>query len=367
MNNIKVYIVDDENIVRDGLLEYVPWADYNMDVVGTAENGEIAYKYLLSHEVDLVISDISMPQLDGLEMVEKLKGVGKKPVVILISGYSDFEYAQRAIKTNLVLEYILKPINFEELDKVLAIAKENISKLIKNEFPILENNEWKKIASDEKSGFIAKQLKIIDLIKFCKKEQAQKLFHDTWRYMVENHYSNNMIERYCIECIMGIIELVLEQRNSRDVLLEDPIGYIRSRHSLKDVKLYVNKMIETSCRVMSRRENEKMSSIVHVALDYINENYADHNQSLNLLAEKLQVSSNYLCLKFKEETGINYTKYLNSLRVKHAKQLLKDVTLKVYMVSDRVGFEDTRYFSRIFRLHTGYTPTEYQKKEASRI
>ncbi|MBN2558797.1 MAG: response regulator [Clostridia bacterium] len=366
MSNIRVYIVDDEDIVRDGLARYVPWYDYGMEVVGTAENGVEAFEFLKCTEVDLVISDIYMPHMDGLELVENLKKAGRNPLVILVSGHSDFTYAQRAIKSKIVFEYILKPINFEELDKVIAAAREKILKSSGGDFPALNSDEWKKLAQDEKSGKLTRQTEIVNEINKCNNSEAIRKFRKTWEYMQNNEFSVNMISRYCIELIMGIVELVLEQRNSREVLLEDPISEINSRNSVEEIKEYTEKMIGTAVKVMERKNNKDLSPIINAALDFINENYGRHEQTLNSLADKLNVSPNYLCLRFKEETGINYTKYLNSMRVKHAKELLKDVRLKVYMVSDMVGFEDTRYFSRIFRTYTGYTPTEFQKKEAVR-
>lgn len=367
MSDIRVYIVDDEDIVRDGLTQYVPWYDYGMEVVGTAENGMEAYDFICKHEVDLVISDIYMPRMDGLELVEKLKESGKSPVVILISGHSDFEYAKRAIKSKIVFEYILKPISFEELDKVLAAAKAKIiNEELKSEFPILTKEEWAKLALDEKEDKISKQSIIINEINLCDLNHALRLFHESWNFMIKNAYSQNMIARYCIEMGIGLIELVLQERNSREILLEDPILAVNSKSDLADIHAYSEKLINTAYKVMSHKERMDVSPLISAALEYLNENYANHDQALNLLADKLNVSPNYLCLKFKEETGINYTKYLNSLRVKHAKELLRDIRLKVYMVSDMVGFDDTRYFSRIFRTYTGYTPTEFQKKEAIR-
>ncbi len=366
MTSIKVYIVDDEDIVREGLKEYVPWYDYGMEVVGTAENGREAYEFLSCNDVDLVISDIYMPHMDGLELIEKLREINKAPVVILVSGHSDFEYARRAIQSKIVFEYILKPINFEELDKVISAAREKILNNSGSDFPVLNHEEWKKLAADEKNNKITKQAEIVSAIRFSKIDEACESFDKTWGYMQKNGYTRTMLSRYCRELIMGLIELVMEQRNSREVLLEDPVPEINSKESEKDIKEYTEKIMKTSSEIMSRKENKDLSPIVNLALDYINENYSSRDQSLNSLAEKLNVSPNYLCLKFKEETGINYTKYLNSLRVKHAKELLKDVRLKVYMVSEMVGFEDTRYFSRIFRTYTGYTPTEFQKKEAVR-
>lgn len=368
MSNIRVYIIDDEDIVRDGLTQYVPWYDYGMEVVGTARNGTEAYDFICRHEVDLLITDIYMPKMDGLELIEKLKEAGKNPVVIIISGHSDFEYAKRAIKTKMVFEYILKPISFEELDKVLASAKVKIDQSgTESEFPILTKQEWARLAADEKANRIAKQSEIINEINLCDLDHALRLFHESWSFMIKNNYSKNMISRYCIEMGIGIIELVLQERNSRDILLEDPILAVNSKSNLSDIHDYSENLINISYKVMSHKERMDVSPLISAALDYLNDNYANHDQALNLLADKLNVSPNYLCLKFKEETGINYTKYLNSLRVKHAKELLRDVRLKVYMVSDMVGFDDTRYFSRIFRTYTGYTPTEFQKKEAIRI
>jgi two-component system response regulator YesN len=284
----------------------------------------------------------------------------------LISGHSDFDYARRAIKSKIVFEYILKPINFEELDKVISAAKKKILNFTGNDFPVLSSEEWRKFANDEKNDRIAKQAEIISHIKFSEIDEALEIFDETWKYMKRNNYTRTMVSRYCIELIMGLMELVMEQRNSREVLLEDPIPEINSKEIEEDIKQYTEKIMKTSSDIMARKENKDLSPIVNLALDYINENYSNREQSLNSLADKLNVSPNYLCLKFKEETGINYTKYLNGLRVKHAKELLKDVRLKVYMVSEKVGFEDTRYFSRIFRTYTGYTPTEFQKKEAIR-
>jgi two-component system response regulator YesN len=367
MSNIRVFIVDDEDLVRNGLKEYVQWYEYCMEVVGTAEDGQEAFDYLSCHDVELVVSDIYMPKVDGLELIEKLKSIGRSPVVILISGHSSFEYAKRAIKSEMVFEYILKPVNFEELDKVLSEAKEKIlKKESSSDFPILTKEEWSKFAKDEKGNALSKQIEILNEVKLCDLPHAKKLFNTSWEIMIKNEYTNNMIARYCIELNIGLIDLVLEQRNSREVLLEDPIHYIRTRHELFDIKAYVMTMLEKTYNIISRKEKKDLSPIINVALDYINENYNKHEQSLNSLADHLNVSPNYLCLRFKEETGINYTKYLNNLRVKHAKDLLRDVRLKIYMISDMVGFEDTRYFSRIFRTYTGYTPTEYQKKEAIR-
>ncbi|HPQ47730.1 MAG TPA: response regulator [Clostridia bacterium] len=366
MSKMRVYIIDDEDMVREGLISYVPWYDYGMEVVGSASNGREAYEYLSCNDVELVISDIYMPHMDGLEMIEKLKEINRNPIVILISGHSDFDYAQRAIKSKMVYEYILKPINFEELDKIISQVKDKILERSSASFPALDEIEWKKLAKDEKEGKLPLQADILAAIGNANSETAEELLAKSITHMKKNRYSLVMASRYCIELIIGITEMVLEQRNSREVLVEDPITEISNKTSMDEIAEYTLGFIYKGIDVITRKENKDLSPVVNAALDYIRENYNKHDQSLNGLADRLNVSPNYLCLKFKEETGINYTKYLNSLRVKHAKELLKDVRLKVYMVSDMVGFEDTRYFSRIFRSYTGDTPTEYQKRESIR-
>lgn len=110
----KVYIADDSILVRKELVLTTPWEALNCNVVGQAGNGSIALEEILKFQPDIVITDIRMPKMDGLELIKELKEKGSNAEFVVISGYSEFEYALSAIKLE-VKDYILKPISDTEL------------------------------------------------------------------------------------------------------------------------------------------------------------------------------------------------------------------------------------------------------------
>ena len=116
---LKVLLVDDEPFILQGLKILIDWEQEGFEVVKTAADGAEALEYLRGQQVDLIIADIKMPVVTGLELLEKirLEKISDAHFVIL-SGYADFEYARRAIRYDCT-DYILKPVDREELLKVL--------------------------------------------------------------------------------------------------------------------------------------------------------------------------------------------------------------------------------------------------------
>lgn len=122
---IKVMIVDDEPYIRQGLKILIDWNRFGFDVCAEAANGQEAVKILENTEVDLVITDIKMPGMDGLELIEYTRNnISGNICFIILSGFYEFEYAKKAIKYN-VSDYVLKPVKKEELIKVLEEYKES--------------------------------------------------------------------------------------------------------------------------------------------------------------------------------------------------------------------------------------------------
>ena len=122
---LKVMLVDDEPFILQGLKILVDWEKEGYEIVHTASNGKEALDYLKNNEVDLIISDIQMPVMTGLELLENIqkKGISKARFAIL-TGYDDFAYAQRAIKFNS-MDYILKPVQKKDILSLLR----NVSNL----------------------------------------------------------------------------------------------------------------------------------------------------------------------------------------------------------------------------------------------
>jgi two-component system, response regulator YesN len=122
---LKVLIVDDEPGVRKRLRNVIKWEDYGFTIVGEGCDGEEGLSMALLHKPDLLITDIRMPVFSGLELTKKVKAVINEIYIVVLSGFSDFEYAHEAIKYG-VKDYLLKPIDEDELIKLLYIIKQEI-------------------------------------------------------------------------------------------------------------------------------------------------------------------------------------------------------------------------------------------------
>jgi len=117
--------VDDEAIVREGISRVVPWGENGFELSGLFENGEQALSFIEKNPVDIIITDINMPRMDGLTLSRILAERFPKIMVLLLTGFDDFEYAQEAVK-NQVRELLLKPITAEELRELLARMKDEL-------------------------------------------------------------------------------------------------------------------------------------------------------------------------------------------------------------------------------------------------
>ena len=127
MNLYTIMVVDDEEEIRLGIIKKIPWEEYGFKVIGDAENGQEALEKAEKLRPDIVMTDIKMPFMDGLELGKKLTKKMPESKIIIFSGSDDFEYAQKAIKIN-VIDYVLKPINSNELIEILKRLKVKLDK-----------------------------------------------------------------------------------------------------------------------------------------------------------------------------------------------------------------------------------------------
>lgn len=122
---LKVFLVEDERVIREGFRDKIPWEQYGFRLVGEANDGEMALPLIRKLKPDVLITDIKMPFMDGLSLSEIVKEEFPKIKIIIISGYDDFEYARQAIKAG-VDQYLLKPVTRMTLRNVLLELKEKI-------------------------------------------------------------------------------------------------------------------------------------------------------------------------------------------------------------------------------------------------
>lgn len=130
----KVLIAEDTSLIRRGIISMVHWDQHNCILAGEAENGKDAIKMLETLSPDIILLDVKMPYIDGIKVLDYITESHIKVKVIMISGYSNFEYVKHALRSNTV-DYILKPIHEEELNQAIAKAVGQLSSSGCNSLP----------------------------------------------------------------------------------------------------------------------------------------------------------------------------------------------------------------------------------------
>lgn len=263
-----ILIVDDEPRTRQGLKNMLEsWSGGRYEVL-TAEHAPQAMELLAKEPVVLLISDIRMPEISGLSLVERLSaaeaegeaGAAYRPAVILISGYAEFEYAQQAIQLGVV-NYLLKPIRREKL--------------------------------------------------------------------------------------IDTVERALQ------------IGEERSRATLL-ARMMDRKLLEAAGELNSVAEPVKE------ALRYVEEHL---NQGLGLrdAAQHVHLNPSYFSVLFKEQMGMTFIEYVTRLRIQKAKELLLQTKLPVGEIAERVGYQTTKYFNKVFKEYEGHSPGSYRNEVKGQV
>ncbi|MCR4740493.1 MAG: response regulator [Lachnospiraceae bacterium] len=124
---LKIVVIDDENVVRNGIVLETDWASLDCEVVAEASNGEEGLEVIRKYRPDIVISDIRMPKMDGIGMLKRLREEGDKTYVIFLSAYNEFSYAQQAVKYSAA-DYLLKPYDDGDLEQAIIRIRDVLTK-----------------------------------------------------------------------------------------------------------------------------------------------------------------------------------------------------------------------------------------------
>ena len=338
-----VLIVEDEYLQTEAMKSMIDSRMENVKVVATAENGEEALEKFKKTNPDIVLMDIQIPKMDGLETSKLIKEINPNTGIIILTAHSEFEYARKAIKID-VDDYILKPARPE---KVMEVISNSIRKI----------EESKQIINDQlynKSKFKTNYLTgdyanakddLYELLKFNNFEF--KDIHDLKDYILET--IDETVKNYNIEeCNEEFQEYYIKLRNSRDInnLLK----------SLLEISQYIYKRILDFKNIGTKDE-------LNLSIQYMELNL--HKKiGLKDVAGFIHISPTYYSRLFKENMGGNFIDYLIQRRIKTSKLLLEYTKLSIYEVAEKVGFNESNYFSRVFKENTGKSPTDYRKEKS---
>ena len=151
---VKLFLVEDEKIMRDGIKKHIDWKGEDIDFVGEASDGELAYPQILKTKPDILVTDIKMPFMDGLELSKLVKKELPEVRIMILSGYDEFKYAQEAVSIGAE-EYILKPISPARLLEKIKSVQKKVEENRKNENSL---EEWSREELLEKNAIEQQKL-----------------------------------------------------------------------------------------------------------------------------------------------------------------------------------------------------------------
>jgi len=230
---MNVLIVDDERHVREAVKLLGEWERWRVSNLYEAEHGEEAKRLLDTGTIDLMLTDVEMPGLDGLTLLEWTKNHHPKVVTIVLTGYDDYTYMRRAI-LHQSFDYLLKPVDPDVLNDALSRAMECI-------YPVVESGE----AIDQIAKYI------------------------------ETHYAEEL--------------------------------------------------------------------------------------TLQFMSERFYLSREYISRRFKQRFSVNLSDYIQTIRLNRAKELLSETEARIYEIALEVGYQDDKYFRKVFKKQFGVTPNEFRE------
>ncbi|MFP4660763.1 MAG: response regulator [Halanaerobiales bacterium] len=370
-------IVEDEKPIREKIINNIDWQgnDYR---VFHASNGEEAIAILEKNDIDILVTDIKMPKVNGIELVKKARLDRKDIKVIIISGHAEFEYAQESIRLG-VDDYILKPFRSPRLLEVVNKTrnklkeenrqKEEIVKIRKEINEYLKKNKLRStinwLTDDEffkKQSNLISENKVFQLLKTGTiqelEKELDKLYIDLDNYSSERQKFLLIMNSIILNIYKTMKELGYEFVDLMRIIDNESLTQIDSMN-LEEVKRWLTELFYRVNYLVSFKKDNRNEKLVEQVKKYMSSNFSE-GISLNDISKRFNISSGYLSKIFYEQVGENFLDYLNMIRINRAKELLKTTDKKIYEVADDVGFNDSYYFSSWFKKIVGVTPTTYR-------
>ena len=421
----KVLLVDDEYMITEGLKRLIPFDKWDMEVVATANHADDALDYVREHPVDIVISDVNMPDKTGLEMIGEMKELLPNAYYILLSGYQEFDYVKKAMNLNVV-DYLVKPVDKVELghllEKIVTQLREKVQEpetlsqqLDEEAFKAhltQKENWWIGLSKEKQGNFVIPyyvlgqdwQIVLADqefegLLAMPFEAPYQANF-EKWKRDVEKtlfYGSVNLDQSESLFSYYEPIYRVIIQGNLQQIideltLLEHIVLENTPRVSI--TKQLFTQFVMDVFHLFEHLKADDMTDIVkniHAITTFedlvaytketltsffgqyrMNENVVsvlevigrDYKKELSLkdISKDLFINPVYLGQLIKKETNSTFAELLNKQRIKAAQQLLLSTNDSIEDICYTVGYSNVGYFYKVFRKLCGKSPKAYRKQ-----
>ena len=408
-----VVVADDEDELREAVCTMIPWRDYGFRLVGSASNGLDALQLVEQHEPDLLLTDIRMPFISGIELARQVREVRPATNIAFLSGYDDFEYAKQAIQYNII-SYMLKPLTMEGLGAELRTIRQKIDaqfamfrQAAKSDGPDLRAamlmplvlDDYADPEGDSQMEAYARQCGLLRDVEDrpCYTVMVSSLLDGEGNNSTTPSFVAS-VDRLAGKYLRSVSFFASGKVIS--VLLGNPSDFQEYLHILADeIPQMASRVLGKRCRIGVSREVRTLSGL-HTAyreamealrqgdgsesgaqfisdlapavrggsllckraLDALDQHYMDADLSLVSLSGMLDVSPNHLSACIKKYTGETFINILIRKRMEAARELLCTSGLKIQEISQRCGYTDQHYFSYCFKKYCGESPNAMRRR-----
>ena len=412
---MKVFLADDEIVVREGIRESFPWDETPYTLVGEAPDGEMALPIIRDTNPDIVITDIKMPFMDGIELCRTLRAQMPWIGIIVLSGYDEFEYARQCLQLG-VREYLVKPINSENLREAL----DKVSRQLEDERKAIEhaaslrnrlgNDEhlvrekliaslYSEDAAAEDAVNVLKHLEsmgcnviapyyaVVDAafdpasegqaVAYTLSESSGGVMHSTptrtgSALLVLGDTAEDAEERAYAFASSLVQEA--ERTGCKDIrigigeIVDAPEDILKSFKAARHIRHILTDRADEKSVILGTREMGDVSgdantpAMISEAKLYMSQHFTDPNLMLQDVAKAVGMSNSRFSTVFSQTGGQTFTEYLIYLRLNKAKEMLRTTAVKSSQIARESGYNDSHYFSYIFKKNVGMTPSEYRSQ-----
>ena len=396
----KMMIVEDELFVRIGLEHAVNWADYGIQLLPSASNGREALELYEQYHPHLILTDISMPEIGGLELIRRIRNQDKTVKFIVLTCLEDYQTAKQVLNLSVSHYYNKSELDIEELKTYITGI---IAELDQQGTPRGEESPQAapKNGLKEWNAFFFEG-------KPCPFEELLAPYKQPGSAYILARVDFQKMGRVHFEFVRRVLEEILEQQKSGHCLavsekfaavlyvlgapspeqqyeqlhryiqhlkqsMQDYLNItvqVTAGAAFADLEEFPNQWEEVVRRTTSADpgllpEEQFASQRILAALQYIREHLAE-NLTLPVVAEQVNFSPGYLSTLMKQELSIGFGEFVLNVRVRKAKQLLAQGNEPLSSIAEQTGFHDASYLIKAFKRVTGLTPNEYRQQYDAR-
>ncbi|MEK8126861.1 response regulator [Paenibacillus filicis] len=332
---MRLLVVDDEPIIRTGLLKmaehYVP----AFDAIETAANGAEALERIAENEPDIILTDIRMPKMDGLELCRYVYQGYSHIQTVVISGYNDFDYAQKCLSYG-VKHYLLKPVTAPDLHETLdQLMKAQLQGYV----PVSRYVEW---------------IERMEQHIWSLQGDEMSRMHAEWREDCAHLNTQQLRSKQ-----NDAMDLLYKRFQEKNRPIKATGRYAMSGQSKAELFAEFEACLQSITDELSASRKGNFKDPMQEAKAYI-DSHLSQEITLKEVAEMVGLTPTYFSALFKKLTHENFVSYRINRRMEKARELLAFPHLRTVDVASEVGYDDYPHFTKTFKKIVGVSPSEYR-------